>query len=166
MIGPNVYIISFTEFAKILVPRFIRQPKTLAWLNALLAPLRSLYSQFYAFKEAVIYDTEHDGSVVSLEKVLNDAFDPSDRGIYILNADVIDTDHYYDVSDDYDYDNEDSYIYDPEVFNNNGIDFTVYVPGELQPETEAEITTLQIQIRAKVDKFKFAGLNYNILWLN
>ena len=166
MISPNVYIISYSEFIKILVPTFLREPKTLAWLNALTQPVKTLYSIFFSWKEQVVYDSQHEGSVVSLEKVLNDAFDPENRGIYILNAEVLDTSHLYDNENQYLYDNEDMYLLDPFVYNGDGIDFTVHLPAAIEPATEAEITTFEIQIRAKVDTFKFDGLNYNLLWLN
>ncbi|MCC9016488.1 hypothetical protein [Flavobacterium lipolyticum] len=53
-----------------LIPPVVRKKTHLEWLNVLLAPLRTIY-------EEILYKMQHTGQVIYLEKVLNDAFNPT-----------------------------------------------------------------------------------------
>ncbi|MBE8725786.1 hypothetical protein [Flavobacterium hungaricum] len=50
-----------------LIPPILRKRTHAVWLNTLLAPLHSLY-------ESILYKMQHTGQVIYLEKVLNEAF--------------------------------------------------------------------------------------------
>lgn len=172
MINRNIYIISYDKFKEQLLPLLLRKPKTLALLQALIAPFKSLYSEFYTFKEEAIYRTQHYGSVGLMEKVLNDHFDNVERRIFIDNAALNDTQHYYDDEFGeplyfYDEDKGDpQWFFDPEVFNVYGSDFTVFIPTALRPVDEDEEERLVTRIKAQLDYYKIYGPKYTIVWWN
>ncbi|UPZ17761.1 hypothetical protein [Flavobacterium humidisoli] len=53
-----------------LIPPILRKRTHAQWLHVLLTPIRSIY-------EETLYKMQHTGQVIYLEKVLNDAFNPS-----------------------------------------------------------------------------------------
>jgi hypothetical protein len=53
-----------------LIPPILRKRTHAQWLHVLLAPIRSIY-------EETLYKMQHTGQVIYLEKILNDAFNPS-----------------------------------------------------------------------------------------
>ena len=55
----------------------------MAWLRALLSPLRGLHILFTSFRTDNLYYLAHNGQVCFLEAVLNDTFDNVSRGIFI-----------------------------------------------------------------------------------
>ena len=57
-----------------------------AWLLALVQPIKELHSKFTAGRKARLYELAHGPQVAHLEGVLNDAFDSTNRGIYISNG--------------------------------------------------------------------------------
>ena len=60
-----------------------RTPLTQSWLEVLAAPVRRLKGLFDSFRAASLYEVTHNGQVARMEDVLNDAFDPTDKRIYI-----------------------------------------------------------------------------------
>lgn len=172
MINSNIYIISYQEFKDTLLPFLLRAKRSKAYLKALISPIVTLYTQFKLFKEEAIYKTEHNASVTLLQKVLNDAFDDIERRIYIKNAEVNETEHYYDPSEGdplYFYDEESGspqYFLDPEAYNVYGGDFNVFLPEAIRPAEPEDQEILITQIRAKLDYYKLYGLKYTLIWLN
>ena len=144
----------------------------MAFLQVLISPLKSIYDDFFAFKEDSIYRAEHYGSIGLMEKVLNDYFDPTERRIFINNAELNDTQHYYDEGNGdplYFYDEgygDPQWFFDPEVFNVYSSDFTVFMPIALRPSDPDEEERYLTRVRAQVDYYKIYGPNYTIVWLN
>jgi hypothetical protein len=64
-------------------PDELRVPKMLAWLGVLLSPIVNIYNRFLLFKKAKEYQLRITPQVCYLEKLLNDRFDFTNRGIYI-----------------------------------------------------------------------------------
>ena len=81
----NVYIVDFSKLIKLVIPTFWRSLKRLAFLNAIITPIKTHYNAFVNYKDDAIYRVSHNGSIISLEKVLNDKFDSDLRRIYIRN---------------------------------------------------------------------------------
>lgn len=69
-----------------LLPVRLRLPVTIAWLKALVSPTKWLHSVFKQNRKSNLYDLRHNGQVCFLEAVLNDAFDPVARGIFITDG--------------------------------------------------------------------------------
>lgn len=172
MINSNIYIISYQEFKAQLLPIILRKPKWLALLKALISPLVTLYDTFFAFKTQAIYKTEHNASITLLQAVLNDHFDEVERRIYINNAEITATQHYYDEGEGdplyfYDTGNGDpQWFFNQETFNVYGSDFTVFLPNALRPIDDEDEERLLTLIRADLDYYKMYGTKYTIVWLS
>lgn len=172
MINGNIYTIALDDFVNQVLLRHLRRPKILDWLYGLIAPLISHYTLFTAFKNEAIYKTEHNASVTLLQKVLNDHFDIIPRRIFINNADVVPTEHYYNPGEGdpfYFYDDPNGppeYFLDPEAYNTYGGDFTVFLPNAIKPGVFAEEQILVIQIREKLDYYKLFGTKYTLVWID
>lgn len=85
----NVFNIDFNELVRLLTPPRLRQPIQLAWQRILAGPVIYLYNLFTANRNANLYYLNHNSQVVYLQAALNDAFDPIDREIVIVDAPVI-----------------------------------------------------------------------------
>ena len=89
--------IDFLQSVKLLLPSFLRNTKQIILLKSLVAPLDQLFEQ-------TLYKMQHDCSVISLEKMLNEYFnvvgyDASDhegtKVVYIDDAPVPPTKYIY-----------------------------------------------------------------------
>lgn len=65
------------------LPISMRQPRHYNWLWALLKPFRWLYDQFVVFRGIIRDEISRNGQEISLEKILNDRYDPTLKRIYI-----------------------------------------------------------------------------------
>jgi len=66
-----------------LLPPLLAKPKTRSWLQALLAPVLSLYNTFYAYRLQTIKTLRYNCQTIILENLLNDTFDNALRRIVI-----------------------------------------------------------------------------------
>ena len=172
MINGKIYNVDYARFVEQLLPPILRRQKTLAILTALVSPFVSLYAEFTSFKNKAIYKTEHNAAITLLQKVLNDGFDDVERRIFINNAEISDTQHYYDEDAGdpiYFYDEgagDPQYFYDLATFNVYGSDFTVFLPSGIKPADPADEERLLTRIRAELDYYKLFGTKYTIVWLS
>lgn len=172
MINGNIYIVSYQEFKEQLLPLLLRRPKWLALLQALISPLVSLYDEFFLFKTDAIYKTEHNAAITLLQKVLNDAYDDVERRIFINNAEITNTQHYYDdgSGDPLDFYDEGSgdpqWFFNMETFNVYSSDFTVFIPIALKPADPDDEVRYLDNVRADLDYYKIYGTKYTIVWLS
>lgn len=172
MINENIYRIDYTRFKEQLLPILLRKPKLLAFLKQLITPFISLYDLFFEFKNQAIYKTQHNASIILLTKVLNDAFDPVDRRIYIENALILDSEHFYTPENGppfyfyYTVNGPPQYYMEPGAYNVYGSDFTVFIP-QLQLSGFLQDALRKIaEIKAKLDYYKLFGTKYTIVWLS
>lgn len=77
------YNIDIKKLVLQLLPQIYRQPKHVAWLQALVQPLITLYALFNAFRNSTLYQLSITPQVCYLEKMLNDKYDVALRRIYI-----------------------------------------------------------------------------------
>jgi hypothetical protein len=172
MINKKIYLIYYAELKEQLLPNLLRKPKTLAFIGALIEPIKSLYKDFSLFRKKAIYRTDHYCSITLLQKVLNDDFDDVERRIYINNAGLLDTQHYYDegLGDPLCFYDEGSgdpqWFFDQASFNVYGSDFTVFLPEELRLLEESDQERFETSIRAKLDYYKIYGTKYTLVWLS
>lgn len=170
MINQNIYNVDYTRFVQQLLPIVMRTPKLLDYITALVAPIVSLYNQFYVFKNKAIYKTEHNASVTLLQKMLNDGYDAVERRIFINNAEITATQHYYDEGQGdplifYDEGKGDpQWFFNLEVFNVYQSDFTVFLPEAIRPANSANEGRLLTRIKADLDYYKIYGTKYTIVW--
>lgn len=124
--------------AAILTPPHLRDNLTLNLYQAMLKPLDELLQSFYAYFSQTEYELLFNGQRIYLEHVLNDAFDSTNRGIYIEDVVGIETTWIFNTSED----NDPTFIsnvgeaIDPVYLWNqseldNEFDFIVFVPAAL-----------------------------------
>lgn len=164
----RIYDIDYRKLVLLLLPTFLRQNKMTAWLFCLVAPINTLYNQFLAEREEDIYKLEHTPQVCSLQKMLNDKLDATERRIRI--GEVIQGEAFYIYSVE---ENNIKYIQNGEIFLNgysgtsaNGNEFTVYLPFEIwdREKTEIDLGIYRFyRIEALLDFYKLAGKNYKIV---
>jgi len=170
MINSNVYIIDFERLINWLNATFLRAPKYIKYLQAILTPLQRFYNNFMLYKADAIYRVSHNSQKCYMQKVLNDKFDNDLRRIEIRNARIFEPNWFYHPEDDkplFFYDPEDNkpvYFYDPADFNGDGVDFTVVVPLDMQPATPQDTLIFETKLKAFVDYYKLYTKNYIITY--
>lgn len=168
MIPPEaIYTINWDRLLTMFVPGIRNRFKHFELLKAFTDPLFLLYQEFTAFREKSIYKVSHNASIISLEEVLNDHFDPSLRRIEIENTQRVDAVRVYTVQAQK----------EVGIFTNapvgirsaaegaDGADFLVKVPHDLLPLPLQEQEGLTIRIRAQLDYYKLYAKKYKILWI-
>ena len=68
------------------LPFALHSPKRLNTLAVYLKPFKVLHAKFLLAKDEYIYKCTFNGSVIYLQKALNDRFDPTNQGITITDA--------------------------------------------------------------------------------
>lgn len=150
------------EVANVLVVPW-RKTKFVQWLMCLIHPVNLLLTSFLRYRTATNYKLDHTAQVFSLEDVLNDAFDATQRRIYINDGIYTFPVWFYDRNDD-----KPVYFFDratdgPVRFYNRASlaqldeDFTVVIPAALGLP-EAEI----IRLRALIDLYRLPDKTYTL----
>lgn len=68
----------------------LRERTRVQWLVLLVSEIRKKWDWLVSFREAKLYDANHTGQIIYLEKILNDTFDPTLRRIHIGDGDFKD----------------------------------------------------------------------------
>lgn len=82
-----MYKINWEAFLQSNVMAPLRKAKRLAWLRVILSPIRRMWDAFTAYRKESLYRVNHTGQVIYLQKALNDAFDPVQRRIEVVDGD-------------------------------------------------------------------------------
>jgi hypothetical protein len=155
-----MYNLDFSKLVKGLTPWFLRSPKFLSWLNALVSPLVSLYNDFLVFKESRIFLASVSGQVGSMEFMLNKVMfnDGDARQIYITDASRANPFYIFNTDE-----NRPVYLYNSAeastantLYNSSertGFDFTVWVPATLNYDN---------YLYSLIDQHKAAGFQFLI----
>lgn len=149
------YDIDFRKLVGQLLGFILKKTKRIAWLSAVLKPLRNLHDEFLSFTDLKAYEVKWNGQTIKLEKLLQDKFG---GGITITNnsgsidsltiGDGVDFGGHWGEAADVD-----SYI--GEDYNPALTSFTVNVPGS--------IVFVQSEMEAWINKYKMFGTTYNIV---
>lgn len=78
-------IVNFHRLGASMLPVHMRQPRMLATVKSLVAPLYVVQRLFLAYREEIIYKLNHNGQVCYLRGVLNDTFDMTERRIRVMD---------------------------------------------------------------------------------
>jgi hypothetical protein len=150
-----MFKIAFTKLVQWLVPTWLRNNTLVLFIVAANKPLRDTYSIFETYRTSVIYKLENNGQVVYLQKVLNDAFDKTQRRIRVIDFVLYGRDYLYDAGNvpevRYTTSTTVNYLYGADT----GLDFTVQVPAALLT-VPAQIA----RVKAKVNEYKMDGKNF------
>tara|TARA_R100001369_G_C3292743_1_gene164213 strand:- start:638 stop:1156 length:519 start_codon:yes stop_codon:yes gene_type:complete len=168
MIPNAIYTVDFNKFVKQLLITFLRKAKTLALVRAVIKPLITGYTVFETFKTRQIYITGHNAQITLFQQALNDGFDATQRRIYIANAVIEDTEHYYDPEygeplffyDDGDGDPQ--YFLDRSTFNQTGGNFSVNVPVAMEEADPTDKLLFETALKAEIERYKIFGTTYTI----
>lgn len=166
----QIYNLNFKKLAVLLLPTFLRRERLQAFVRVLVAPVQSLHNKLMQFRERSLYQVQHNCQIIYLEAVLNDAFDPTFRRIRILNSVFREPLYFYEPEQNlevyfYEPDNQmPTYFYDVGDFAGDGFDFVVFVPPDLQPQTQQEEQAMLTKMRGLVDYYKLYSKNYTIKW--
>lgn len=156
------YKVDYNKLAILLLPTFLRKPKLVAFIQALIAPIDSIYYQWSNWRVKNIYKLEHTGQICYLRGSLNDDFDPVERRIRVIDSQLYDTTYIFTEAEEQDVwlateDEPDTLWLRTEVETaDTGLDFLVYVPEALY---DKEIYALT----AHIDFYKAGGKRYKIL---
>ncbi|WP_306353717.1 hypothetical protein [Flavobacterium sp. '19STA2R22 D10 B1'] len=113
------------------LPTFLRNNVIVSYCQALIKPIDTLYYSWRIYREENIYKIEHTGQVCSMQKALNDKFDPIQRRIYIGNGQNFRRQYIYTKGENKPKYLGKIYIRQAEDYQSTGLDFKVFVPTEL-----------------------------------
>lgn len=158
----KIYTVDFRKFIHQLLPPSVRKPIMLAFLFALIRPIRDLYQQFTSFHQSRRKDVSISGQVIKLEWLLNDRFNAGQEGIWIVHNTPVQEafflfDEGYTEEGTLIYDEADGrgpYMYEDADMVPADVNFIVLVPEALEFD--------EFEMRAVVDKKKLYGSTYSI----
>lgn len=153
-----------------LLPVSLRRLHTVLFLHALSLPLKRL-------TENVLYKMQHDGRVIYLEKVLNEAAEiptysaknhentkvlfigPGEipDEVYIFQNPEPDAPVWLELGDEFPNEADKTYLNTQAELDDEYCDFTVWVPGTMN--------YLETKLRHLINYYKMAGKKYKFKWL-
>lgn len=154
--------IDYNKLVVLLLPTFLRKPKLVGYLRALIMPLDTIYYKWYNWRIDNIYKLEHTGQICYLRVSLNDKFDPIERRIYITDGLEYDTFYIYTEAEDRtiwvhtESENKPIYLRTEAETADTGLDFLVYVPVEIYKKQKDALT-------AHIEFYRVAGKRYKII---
>lgn len=158
----QVYKINWNKLMIWLLPVSLRKSKIVAYLAALIYPIKRLYIDFLFFRKQQLYEAEINGQTIKLERVLNDTFDPLERRIYITDGSYFTPPVFYEEWKNqpvifYEEGNADNPIYYSIDSIDERVDFNffVHVPSEVFFEKP--------RIKAVTNKYKIFGRTFDVL---
>lgn len=163
-----VYQVNWKSFIGNNLPIATRQPKIIAWLQCLFAPLISLHQEFKQYRIDSLYKITNTGQLCYLQKVLNDAIDPYGRRIMVKNALVKMPVYFYEPQENKPVsffevaDNLPVYFREPIDFEGAGADFIVYLHSDLQPGVPEVDARWFGQIHALIEYYKLFSKTYRL----
>lgn len=161
----NIYNISYSRVALLLLPFIIRKKTLIAFLAALMRPLEDLNEDFGAYRNSI--DTSVNSQICYMRGMINDYFDYYERRIIVRTA-PLNKDYYLLWQDQYNkpnmiYNEEYPETYQPYLLNSdwqigtNNPDFEIVFPVgyELSKNDINQLTTL-------VNNHKLASKKFSI----
>ncbi|WP_299459326.1 hypothetical protein [uncultured Microscilla sp.] len=161
--------IDWNKFVRWLIPSYLKkeQARHLAWLQVMLAPIKTLYERFVAFRVATQLEIAISNQTMVLEEELNRRLGLS-REIVIINQTYQKNRRYiYYLSEA---SSLQYYRYSlSEITEKNLLPKFSYTLGEFQGEFDFVVQTpalaadQQLQIRAFINKYKLPDKTYTII---
>lgn len=139
------YDIDYKRFVRLMLPTMLRHDRLTAFLDAMVAPVITLYYQFRRFRQDAIYRLTITPQVCYLERLLNDRFDIDQRRIFITDGVFYDSLYLYT-----DGENNDLYAYN-EAENKP---VPLYTAGESGAESADFIVNIPASLNFDLNEFK------------
>ncbi|MBB4807468.1 cbb3-type cytochrome oxidase subunit 1 [Chryseobacterium defluvii] len=147
------------------LPTFRRKSVTLNYLWCLIFPLEALYIEFLKRRKQNLIKMNFNYQKFSMERRLNDAFDPIDRRIEIVNAVQYEGVYLYTEAEDDTYFSKTQWLY--------GDENPIYLRTEAELGSEYDFivkipnTPINMhQLRAEIDFYKLICKRYQIEIIN
>lgn len=145
----------------LLIPPVQREDWLVDYIRSSFKPLINLQNDFYSFRDDIKYQLTFNGQVIYMEHVLNDQFDPVNRGIYITDSTLIQNTYIFTNAED----NETTYIVTnaetaPPVYLYTNqeyiddVDFIVNIPST--------VTYNEDEVKFWVNKYRIAPMRWKI----
>lgn len=166
----NLFNTDFFELGRQIIRPIHRATNQVAIMNIIMTPFNYLGGVFYGFRESAFYSLAHDSRKISIEKVLNDKYDPLSRRIYITNVMPEGYVYLYEPGDDrpvYLYEPADEqpvYLLEPNAVNVDEVNFVVVLPLAMEPSIPNEKNKLEVKINSTVNRYKLDSKNHSLLW--
>jgi hypothetical protein len=157
----NWFRIDYLRLVRLLLPVMLRKPRIVAFVEACISPVDSLYMRFLSYRYDNLYHLSITPQVYSLEKALNDRFDYTLRRIYISKGKHYPLTYLYTQDENLDEyigkEGEDNnmYIYAGSESGESSASFIINVPVPV-PFHEAEM-------RAMVEMYTVKSFKINII---
>lgn len=155
------YNINWSVLTVNLLPTFLRKPIVVSFIQALIAPVETLYDKWFNFRVDNVYKLNNTGQVCYLRGSLNDKFDPVQRRIYISDGQFFDTTYIYTEAEGQNV-NVRTEVEEPTIWlrtesetADTGLDFIVFVPTQIAISQE-------FGLKAHIEFYKAGGFRYTI----
>lgn len=157
--------VDFRKLSVLLTPIFWRKRAFVEYIYCFIEPIKVLNDEFKKFRTNSIYKIVHNGQVMILEKVLNDAFDQELRRIYITDSVQNDPLYLYSIPENKPVYLGTQYLYDFSSFENTNYEFIVNFPIAIKPVNPFDLLNFENRIKALVNYYKLASKRYIIKWI-
>lgn len=161
----KTFNIDFRKLALLLTPIFWRFTIFVDYIYTFIEPISRLHFDFLGFRKKEIYKVVHNGQVIILEKVLNDAFDETERRIFISEEVFFDPLYIYTTDENKPVFLGTEYIYVTPVNDAIDTDFIVNFPIALKPNNSLALLNFENRIKALTNYYKLASKRFKILWI-
>lgn len=148
------YKLDFRRLSVQLIPTFLRSPRMVAWVNALVSPLEQVQDEFNANRRDNLTRLNHNSQVCYLRKILNDSFDSQSRRIQVLPANNLKQTYIY-TRPEYKVKYLKVFARERSEYGDGGVDFIIQIPGELNFYRES--------IAATADYYRLAAKRFSII---
>lgn len=153
--------IAYNKLVVSFLPIIWRKPKTIAYLTAIISPLITLLTAFKNHRLDAIYRLTHTGQVWSIEKVLNDKYDNTQRRIYLRKPFSTSRCWLYTRPEKRPLFLDDQVIIpNPKALQVGSIDFIVVIPLDLKLANQTSQYGRDAAIKGLIDYYKLHSKNY------
>jgi hypothetical protein len=131
-----------------------------SFIKVLFSPFTTLNNTFVSYISLQRQILQYTAQIVYIQRMLNDFFDPIDRGIYIINGGLLTNDYWYDTNEGFsDYMYRISETIGKYVTRKDESldDFSFYV---MIPNT---VSYNETYLRSLVNSYIFAGITFDII---
>lgn len=161
----KIFNIDFRKLALLLTPIFWRFTIMADWIYTFIEPISTIHVDFMKFREKQIYKVVHNGQVILLEKVLNDAFDDASRRIFISELPVFDPLYIYTTAENKPVFLGLQYLYPTQAPEIIDVDFILNFPIAIKPNNPTALINFENRIKALTNYYKLASKRFKILWI-
>lgn len=159
----NVFNINFRKLAIEWLPTFLRMPVLSDFVLVLVTSIEVLYNEFLKNRKQNLIKITTTCQKFSMQKRLNDLFDPVDRRIEIVKAVLFDGTYLYTEAEDDQWRTKTQWLYI------DALPIYLYTEAELNSEfdfiVKAPTGTNELQLRAEIEYYMLQSKNYRIEYI-